>query len=109
MATLLWLYFTVKLITFLSVSPHFIPSTVQGIATRPLVVLVRAQIECRAIGISINGPKSQTSIEVTPEDGSTLRVEYPRLIRGHYEVYVGCLDVEERILQLVDAGSVDVV
>lgn len=109
MAFLLWLYFTAKFITFWSVTPHFIPSDVRGVATRPLVVLVRVQLECRGIGITIDGPTQRTSIEVAPDDGSTLRVEYPRLTRGHYDVYLACLDGGEGILQLMAAGSVEVV
>ena len=110
MAFVLWLYLLVpKFLTIVSIGPRFIPSNIYGEAIKPLVLLLRAQPECRAVGISVDGPKASTSVRVPPEDGSTMRLEYPLLLRGRYVVYAACLDGEERILLLVDAGSVEVI
>lgn len=109
MALLLWLYLLAapKLISFWSVGPRIIPSDVQGHASKPLVILVRTELECRGVGISVDGPKSYTAVKAA-EPGRTLRIEYPNLTSGHYVIYLACLDAGERILQLVDAGSADV-
>ncbi len=107
MAFLLWLLVASRLITFWQVGPHYIPSTVTGTATKPLVILVRAD-ECRAIGISVDGPQSYLT-QRPMEPGLTLRVEYPHLTRGAYFIALACLDGGGGILQLVDAGSVEVI
>jgi hypothetical protein len=104
---LLWLLLSAKFIFFHDLSPHFLTTDKYGESTKPLVLLVRS-IECQQIGVSVDGPKSFITQRMAPLDGTTLRIEYPRLLAGHYVVYIACVNNGE-IVQLVDAGSADVI
>jgi hypothetical protein len=103
----LYLLLSPNLILRYSVTPRFQISNAQGHALRPLVILVKADAACQQIGIVVDGPKSYVS-QKDIREGITLRVEYTDLITGVYSVTLACLDSTEGILQLVNAGTVEV-
>jgi hypothetical protein len=108
MAFLLCLYLLApNFILRYSITPRFQISNARGEALKPLVITVKTVQECRQIGISVDGPRSYVSQKDMPEDGSTLRVEYP-ITQGSYRITLACLDGAGGILQLVDAGSAEV-
>jgi hypothetical protein len=90
------------------VSPRIQGSNMYGEAQKPLTVTVKMRAECRQIGFSIAGDtKSFVVQKDAPDDGRTLREEF-RIVRGNYNIAVACLDGSGGILQLVDAGSAQV-
>jgi hypothetical protein len=84
-----------------------IPSTIRGTARESARIMVKPH-GCARIVVVLDGPQFHSSDEPAVED-KTHYFEYRDLTVGEYQVVVGCMDESDRVIQLVQAGTVKVV